>query len=87
MSDQQDLWNHIGELTMETRVLSLVIVHLLSREAKASDDPEGWVRNFAEEVHSSMDRANPPGAILSRVEDARGRLDHIFNAVRQRVGK
>jgi hypothetical protein len=87
VSNEQALFNNIGLLTVETGVLSLVIVHLLSREAKASDDPEKWVRNFADEIHSSMDRSNPPIDLQNKIEIARDRPDHIMSAVRLRIAK
>src|ERR1700730_7556153 len=31
---EQDLWDNIGRLTLETSVLSIVLIHLISSEAK-----------------------------------------------------
>jgi hypothetical protein len=37
---EQDLWDNIGRLTLETSVLSIVLIHLISSEAKTTSDTE-----------------------------------------------
>jgi hypothetical protein len=34
MSEQQEMMNIIGGLTLETSVMSLVLIHLISREVR-----------------------------------------------------
>jgi hypothetical protein len=86
MSEQQDMMNIIGGLTLETSVLSLILIHLISREAKSASDKEAWLRAFADEVHSSIDRAPPPPvSIQANIEKARSRIDFVMQAVRLRL--
>jgi hypothetical protein len=88
MSEQQDIQNQLLHLAIETKVMSLIMIHLLSREAKGSGEPDEWLRHFADEVLSSIDRAsNPPPDILRLIEETRTCLDHIMNAVRVRLTK
>lgn len=83
MSEQQQLWNQIGGLTLETSVLALTLIHLIAREAKSTPDAEEWLRNFADEVHSSIDNgADPPASIQAKIEQSRARIDRLMNAVR-----
>ena len=88
MAENQDLTNLIGGLSIDTNVISLVVIHLVAREAKASPDAAAWLRDFADEVMSSVDSApNPPPQIQAKIEQLRNRLDGIFNAVRLRITK
>jgi hypothetical protein len=81
-----ELQTEVQQIAIDEKVLSLVIEHLLSRYAKTFDDPEAWLRDFADEVHMSMDRAkSPPAGHQSTMETARNRLDTIMNAVRLRL--
>jgi hypothetical protein len=83
MSESQ---SETEKIAIDEAVLSLVVEHLLSRYAKTFDDPQAWIRDFADEVHMSMDRAkNPPPDHQSKMETARNRLDTIMNAVRLRL--
>ncbi len=87
MADQE-LRNQIGELTIETRVLSLALIHLMAREAKASGDAEKWLRQFADEIHASIDTAgNPPPSLQAKIEQARSRVDVLMQAVRFRISR
>jgi hypothetical protein len=88
MADQQPVWIEIERLSLDESVLSLVVTHLLAREAKKSGDPENWLRDFADDVHASIDQApTPPPQIRGHVEAARHRLDQIMTYVRLRLSK
>jgi hypothetical protein len=85
---EQDLWDNIGRLTLETSVLSIVLIHLISSEAKTSSDTEAWLRAFADEVDSSIDSAPiPPVSIQASVEQARARVDLLMQAVRLHLAR
>jgi hypothetical protein len=74
------------KIAIDEAVLSLVVEHLLSRYAKTFDDPQAWLRDFADEVHRSMDRAkSPPPEHQGTMEIARTRLDSLMNGVRLRL--
>jgi hypothetical protein len=88
MSENQELTNLIGNLAMDTNAISLVLIHLVAREAKTAPDSAAWLREFADEVMSSVDAApNPPPQIQAKIELFRSRLDGIFNAVRLRIAE
>jgi hypothetical protein len=85
---EQDLWDNIGRLTLETSVLSIVLIHLISSEAKTASDTEAWLRAFADEVYSSVDSAPiPPVSIQASVEQARARVDLLMQAVRLHLAR
>jgi hypothetical protein len=86
-SDGQAIRKVVGELTIEANVLSLVVIHLLAREAAASDDAEQWLRKFADEVHTSIDRPLANSTVADSLEMARNRLDQIMTAARLRIIK
>jgi hypothetical protein len=82
------LWDNIGRLTLETSVLSIVLIHLISSEAKTASDTEAWLRAFADEVYSSVDSAPiPPVSIQASVEQARARVDLLMQAVRLHLAR
>jgi hypothetical protein len=88
MSEQQELWNEIGQLTIDTNVLSLTVITMLSREAKAASDPDQWLREFADETLSAIDRArNDQATLQGTIEMARNRLDQIMSAVRLHIAE
>jgi hypothetical protein len=81
-----ELQSEVEQIAIDEAVLSLVVEHLISRYAKTFDDPQAWLRDFADEVHTSMDRAkSPPAGNQSTMETARSRLDSIMNVVRLRL--
>ena len=85
---EQDLWDNIGRLTLETSVLSIVLIHLISSEARTASDTEAWLRAFADEVDSSIDSAPiPPVSIQASVEQARARVDLLLQAVRLHLAR
>jgi hypothetical protein len=85
---EHDLWDNIGRLTLETSVLSIILIHLISSEAKTASDKEAWLRAFADEVHSSIDSAPiPPVSIQANVEQARARVDFLMQAVKSRLAR
>jgi hypothetical protein len=88
MTDQQPVWIEIERLSLDESVLSLVVTHLLAREAKKSGEPENWLRDFADEVHASIDQApTPHPKIRGHMEAARHRLDQIMSSARLRLSK
>jgi hypothetical protein len=84
----QKLWTQISDLSLETTVLSFILIHLTAAQAKASPDPQQWLSQFAETLLSAVDKA--PGApedVRAHLEKLRGRIDFHVNAARLRLDK
>jgi hypothetical protein len=86
MTEIEELRNTVGDLMIDVNVLQRVLVHVVAEQASRSDDPEASLRQFADEIHASIDLAEPPPADIARkVELARSRIDAIMVAARRRL--
>lgn len=77
----------INDLQVECAAIDVLLVHLASRLANDQPSPREWLRDFADDVHASVDQAATPTEPQAQrmAEALRDRLDKLLHGVGVRL--
>jgi hypothetical protein len=79
----QELIDITRDVLIESKVMSALIVSLISNEIEKAKDKEGWIRNFSNEIHSSINIvSNPPPEIQTEIQNMSDRADEYITAAK-----
>jgi hypothetical protein len=80
--DALKLSGEIDGLWQELNVLRVVVAYLIARAAKGNDDPDGALRQIAEELNTIWDDRAEPESKRPTFEAARMAIDDLMAIAR-----